>query len=181
MGELRYDLVSDDRGVLRPDADGVLVATSFLGSGEFATVTLRVRDLTPVNSTMVAVTLFYAAPLSLMSPAAQVAPVGGTAPLTLLTLTATGGFGALRFELAGDSEVVRVAADGVLVVTNFLADGETATITVRVRDSMEINNQVEVTVTLAFSASSGFVPAVPPKVDDGGTGGSFRGAVCGGG
>ena len=190
VGELRYDLVSDDRGVLRPDADGVLVATSFLGSGEFATVTVRVRDLTPVNSTMVAVTLFYVAPLSLMSPAAQVAPVGGTAPLTLLTLTATGGFGALRFELAGDSEVARVGADGVLVVTNFLADGEMATITVRVRDSMEINNQVEVTVTLAFSASSGFVPGALSRVPavagrgDGGTGfpsgGLFVAAVADG-
>ena len=95
VGELRYDLVSDDRGVLRPDADGVLVATSFLGSGEFATVTLRVRDLTPVNSTMVVVTLFYAEPLAFSPPSAEYAlspdytggrpcPAGGGGALAII-------------------------------------------------------------------------------------------------
>ena len=85
------------------------------------------------------------------SPGVQTAPAGGTVPMTLLTLTATGGVGALRFEVVGDDAGVATVGmdDGVLVVTNFLADGTRATITVRVRDSAPLNRAV-VAVTLAF-------------------------------
>ena len=88
----------------------------------------------------------------------QAVPINGTVPMTLLTLEATGGVGALRFDLVGDdAKVARVGADGALVVTNFLADETWATITARVRDSAPINNWSEVAVTLAFSFPLSFV------------------------
>ena len=91
-------------------------------------------------------------------PGVQTVPINGTVPMTLVTLAATGGVGALRFELAGDEAgVATVGTDGALVVTNFLADGVTATITARVRDSALINNWSEVAVTLAFDFPLSFV------------------------
>ena len=92
------------------------------------------------------------------SPGVQAVPVGGTVPLTLVTLEATGGVGGLRFEMAGDDAgVATVGADGALVVTSLLTDGTRATITARVRDSALINNWSEVAVTLAFAFPLSFV------------------------
>ena len=92
------------------------------------------------------------------SPGVQTVPINGTVPLTLVTLEATGGVGGMRFEMAGDDAgVATVGTDGALVVTNFLADGVTATVSVRVRDSAPINNRAVVAVTLAFDFPLSFV------------------------
>ena len=83
-----------------------------------------------------------------------------TVPLTLLTVTASGGRDALRYELVEDEHgVLSVGAGGVLVVTNFVPGYVTAM--VRVRDSTPVNYAI-VTVTMGHVfpmslASAGYV------------------------
>ena len=85
------------------------------------------------------------------SRALTVAVGGGeTAPVTVAMITASGGSGGLRFEVAGDDAgVATVGGDGEVVVTNLLASGEGATVSVVVRDSTPVNS-AEVAVTVAF-------------------------------
>ena len=44
VGELRYDLLADEHGVVELDADGVLAVTAYLQDQDYATVSVRVRD-----------------------------------------------------------------------------------------------------------------------------------------
>ena len=76
-----------------------------------------------------------------------------TAPVTLATLRASGGFGDLRFEMAADAQgVLSVGADGVLVATTLTEFGTFATATLRVRDATPVNlGMAVVTVFRAFS------------------------------
>ena len=78
-------------------------------------------------------------------------------PVTLLTLRATGGVGALRFAMAGDDAgVATVGADsGAVVVTSLLAGGR-ATVSILVTDATPVN-RMTVAVTMAFVGSLGFV------------------------
>ena len=138
VDELRYDLVSDDRGVLRPDADGVLIATSFLGSGEFATVTVRVRDLTPVNSAMVAVTLFYVdvAPLSFVPDSAEYV-VSPDFTGFVHSLTATDGFGDYTYEkVSGNSVLTLDAGTGAISLVSTLPAGSAETAVFAAKDGI---------------------------------------------
>ena len=136
VGELRYDLVSDDRGVLRSDADGVLVATSFLDNGEFATVTVWVRDLTPVNSTMVAVTLFYAEPLA-FSPSSAEYALSPDYTGVVHSLMAMGGLGDYSYERTAGATVVEVDAEtGVVSLVAALPAGSRETAVFAVQDAV---------------------------------------------
>ena len=73
-------------------------------------------------------------------------------PLTLATLTATGGVGELQFRWADDRHAVaRVSPEGVLTVVRMLGDGETATVSVEVADATPVN-RATVEVTLVFVA-----------------------------
>ena len=73
-------------------------------------------------------------------------------PLTLATLTATGGVGELQFRWADDRHAVaRVSPEGVLTVVRMLGDGETATVSVEVADATPVN-RATVLVTLVFVA-----------------------------
>ena len=83
---------------------------------------------------------------------------GVTAPVTVATVTASGGSGALRFEVAGDDAGVATVGmdDGVLVVTNLLTDGTRATITVVVSDATPVN-RATVKITVNFVGVSGGV------------------------
>ena len=78
-----------------------------------------------------------------------VSPRGGTLPVRVATITASGGSGARRFEVADAQTVAAVAADGVLMVTQFLKEGERATVTVVARDATPVNS-ASVTVTMVF-------------------------------
>ena len=64
----------------------------------------------------------------------------GQGTVTLATLNASGGSGDLRFELVDDFGAFRVGADdGVLVVTSFLDNGVSVSLSVRVSDATPIN------------------------------------------
>ena len=76
-----------------------------------------------------------------------------TPPVTVMTLTASGGAGGFRFEEAADARgVVSVAADGALVATAFVRG--VATVSIRVTDAEPVNvATVAVTMTFVFSLS----------------------------
>ena len=76
--------------------------------------------------------------------------VGAGSDVTL-TGVATGGVGALSYEVAADGRGVAEGGRGGPVVTNFLNSGERATITVVVTDSTPVN-RATVAVTLVFVA-----------------------------
>ena len=64
----------------------------------------------------------------------------GPGTVTLATVRASGGSGDLRFELVDDFGAFRVGADdGVLVVTSFLDNGVSVSLSVRVSDATPIN------------------------------------------
>ena len=74
--------------------------------------------------------------------------VGDALPLTLVTMTLSGGSGVARFSLLGDAATVAtVEADGALVATNFVQG--LATVSILVRDGTPVNQAVAV-VTIAF-------------------------------
>ena len=75
-------------------------------------------------------------------------------PLTLMTLSATGGSGRLRFDVEDERGVLSVGMDGVLVVRRFVPGY--VTVIVRVRDATPVNYAV-VAVTLVFLGASGGV------------------------
>ena len=78
-------------------------------------------------------------------------------PLTVATLTATGGDGAVRFEVVGDAATVaRVEADGALVATNFVRG--LATVSVVARDATRLNETV-VLITIAFATPFAVSPS----------------------
>ena len=80
----------------------------------------------------------------------RVSLTGATAPVTLLTIEATGGSGGLRFAMASDvASVASVAVDGVFVATNLLAGGTRATVSVLVTDATPVN-RTTVAVTMVF-------------------------------
>ena len=122
-GALRFEVVGDDRGVAAVGDDGALVATAFLGSREWATVSVRVDDGTPVNDALtVAVTLFFVVPLAFprVSVGYVVSPdfVG-----VVHSLTAMGGVGDYRYERVAGDAVLTVDAEGVVSLTAALQAG----------------------------------------------------------
>ena len=79
-------------------------------------------------------------------------------PLTMATVTASGGVGGLRYRLAADSRgVAALRDDGALVVTAFVDVGERATVTVAITDSTPVN-RLEMAVTVVFAQSLSFSP-----------------------
>ena len=104
---------------------------------------------------------YRVAPILVTGTEGLVVPTTVTLPLTVATLTATGGNeGGFWFEDIGGSRVLSLSADGVLVATAFVEG--VATMTMQVGDSTDVNRAtVEVTVlfelvavSVAFSPSS---------------------------
>ena len=77
-----------------------------------------------------------------------------TTPVTLATISASGGVGGLRFEVEDAQGVAAVGDDGEFVVTNFLGSRERATVTVVARDSTPVN-KAAVVITMAFVSPLG--------------------------
>ena len=77
--------------------------------------------------------------------AVTVALDSATAPVTVATISASGGVGGsgeLRFEIAGDAATVAtVDGEGRVAVTKFLEAGMTATVSIRVRDATPVNSR----------------------------------------
>ena len=135
-GALRFEVVGDDRGVAAVGRDGALVATAFLGSREWATVSVRVDDGTPVNDALtVAVTLFFVVPLAFprVSVGYVVSPdfVG-----VVHSLMAMGGVGDYRYERVAGDPVLTVDAEGVVSLTAALQAGGRAMAVFVARDEI---------------------------------------------
>ena len=132
---------------------GVLVATLLPAFGRFVTATIRVGDGVQVNaSATVAVTMFYAlATVRATGPTGVVTVLAeSVAPVTLATLSATGGLATLQFAVAADAlgGVSVGATSGVLVATLLPAFGSFATATIRVGDGVQVNASTTVAVTV---------------------------------
>ena len=153
IGNLRFEVATDERRVATVGRDdGVLMVTAFLGSRETATVSVRVRDGTPVNVATVAVTVFFAVPLSLSraSVAYVVSPefVG-----VVHSLTATGGVGDYRYEKVAGDAVLTVDAEGAVSLTMALPEGGRATAVFAVGD--EIGGSVRLSLGVVSSGEYG--------------------------
>ena len=118
------------------------------------------------------------------------------APVTLATLSATGGEGALQFAVAADAlgGMSVGATSGVLVATLLPAFGSFATVTIRVGDGTPVNVSAMVAVTMFYELAT--VSATGPTAvvtvaarrtapvtlaTLTATGGGGDAAVCGGG
>ena len=133
------------------DGEGRVAVTNLLAAGMTATVSIRVRDATPVNSAVAVITIAFAAGVDFSPSGAGfvVSLDSATATVTLLTLTGSGGMGGLRFNQLGYSSYVRVGADGELVVPHFPRRASTVTVSVLVLDATWVN-VATVAVTVAF-------------------------------
>ena len=122
-GALRFEVGADVREAVAVSEAGVLMATSFLGSGERATVSIVARDATPVNAATVAVTLVYFDALSLdMAPAEEfVFSPNFMGPV--LTLRAGGGFGEYAYSRVEGNSAFEVGTDGIVSVVAPLPTG----------------------------------------------------------
>ena len=149
-------------------------------------------------SATVAVTMFYElATVSATGPTAVVTVAARrTAPVTLATLTATGGVATLQFAVAADAlgGMSVGATSGVLVATLLPAFGRFVTATIRVGDGVQVNASATVAVTMFYALATvratgptGVVTVLAESVAPvtlatlSATGGVGDAAVCGGG
>ena len=150
---LWYGLVADDRGVASVGRDdGVLKVKTFLGSRERATVSVRVRDSTPVNSATVVVTMVYVFPVSLSSAVTgYVFSPGYTGGVH--SLVASGGLGSYSYErVSGPAAVSVDARTGVVSLVSALPAGSREVAVFEVRD--EIGGSARSTLSLSITDSS---------------------------
>ena len=61
VGDARFEIAGDAAGVAAVDGEGRVAVTTLLAAGMTATVSIRVRDATPVNSAMVVITIAFVA------------------------------------------------------------------------------------------------------------------------
>ena len=150
---MRFEVAADEHGVATVGRDdGVLMVTAFLGSRERATVSVRVDDGTPVNDAMVAVTLFFVAPLAF--PRASVELVASPDFVGVVhSLAATGGVGDYRYEKVAGDAALTVDAEGVVSLTAALQEGGWATAVFAVRD--EIGGSVRLSLGVVSSGDYG--------------------------
>ena len=91
------------RGVLQAGADGALVLTAALAGGRAATVSVVVRDSTPVNAATVVATVIFVTPLSLTASMGEYV-VSPDFTGAVHSLGAMGGFGRYSYSrVSGDA------------------------------------------------------------------------------
>ena len=117
----RFDVAADAAGIFSVgETDGAVVAMTLPDFGVVATVSIRVRDATPVNSTVVAVTVFRGLPMAFSPESAEyvLSPyyVGA-----VLTLSATRGDGNYSYSQVsgGDVWTVNATTGGGVVGAGF--------------------------------------------------------------
>ena len=120
IGDLRFSLLADAREVARVTEMGAVAVTSFLTG--VATVSVLVRDSTPVNSATIVATVAFVTPLGVSPSAADYVVSPGYAE-AVFTLSATGGFGAYSYSRVSGDAGITVNADGEVLAAGLAAEG----------------------------------------------------------
>ena len=120
----RFDVAADAAGIFSVgETDGAVVAMTLPDFGVVATVSIRVRDATPVNSTVVAVTVFRGLPMAFSPESAEyvLSPYYAGA---VLTLSATRGDGNYSYSQVSGGDVWTVnATTGAVSLVQALGAG----------------------------------------------------------
>ena len=134
IGRLRFDVMADAQGVATVGADdGVLAATAFVEG--VSTVTVRVRDETPGNSGMMAVTITFVSPFSLAADSAEYVMSPGFVG-SVHVLAVRGGVRSYSYARVAGTTALAVDAAGVVSMVTPLASGERATAVFAIMDKV---------------------------------------------
>ena len=120
----RFEVAEDAAGVATVDGEGRVAVTRFLEAGMTATVSIRVRDATPVNSAVAVITVVFAAQFA-VSPSGAGFVVSPDYSGVVLTISASGGAGGYAYSRVEGPSTVSVGADtGVVSITAGLPVGD---------------------------------------------------------
>ena len=155
-GRLWFDL-ADAQGAAAVATNGVLVATRFLGEQAVATVTVVVRDATPINQVTVTATMIYYAPFSLAAHSAEYAVSPHFTGL-LHSVAVSGGFGGHSYERVAGNGSLTVRAGGLWVTAPLVEAGLVTAVfavTDKIGGSLRFTLSVQVAKDGAYGVGEG--------------------------